>query len=51
MFGAVDMGPEHHPVRQNFAQRAQRENLKTAAVRQDRPRPVHEGVETAQLLN
>ncbi|OQB50531.1 MAG: hypothetical protein BWX99_02915 [Deltaproteobacteria bacterium ADurb.Bin151] len=51
MSGTVNMRLEHDAVRQNFAQRSQRINLESAAVRENRTSPVHKGMQAAQFAD
>ena len=48
---AVHMGAERHPLLADVLRRRQREDLEAAAVREYRPRPVHEGMEAAQVAH
>ena len=51
MTGTVKVGLEADPLFADRAQFAQTEDLESAAVGQNRPLPIHEAVQTAQLLH
>ncbi len=49
--GTVEMGLEAHPLLVDAAQIPQAEDLKAAAVGQNRPIPVHEAMQSPELAN
>src|ERR1039457_4404724 len=51
MVGTVQMGLELDPFFTDLSQFSQTEHLESAAIGQYRPFPVHESVQTAQLLH
>src|SRR5690554_4823424 len=47
----VNMGTKDHSFFFHFGKGRKAENLKTTAVREDRPRPIHKGVQTARFFD
>ena len=51
MTGSIDVRLERYSLFRNFCQPRQRKDLKSAAVGQNRPPPVHKSVKTVKLID